>query len=141
MEMSSSTTNSRTGAPCLSKTLHLRIGCRKQGLGNFLSQQLPHHCWCHVMSTRTGISFLTGNVNSDGGSILKSVRVAEIVPVIRIMSPCFSSLKGTCLYWAVCPANWISRSTLMLDAASSDSTKRGGTTTRGHLAPGASWHH
>jgi short-subunit dehydrogenase len=34
------------------------------------------------MSTRTGMSFLTGIVRSEGGSILKSVSVAGIVPVM-----------------------------------------------------------
>ena len=64
------------------------------------------------MSTRTGISFLTGIANSDGGSILKSVRVAGIVPVIRIWFPCVASWNGTCLNWAVWPANCTSKSTL-----------------------------
>ena len=41
----------------------------------------------HVMSTRTGISFLTAIVKSDGGSILKSDSVAGIVPDIRIWFP------------------------------------------------------
>jgi hypothetical protein len=36
------------------------------------------------MSTRTGISFLTGIANSVGGSILKSDNVAGIVPDIRV---------------------------------------------------------
>ena len=45
------------------------------------------HCGRHVMSTRTGISFLTGTANSDGGSILKSESVAGIVPDIRIWFP------------------------------------------------------
>ena len=39
------------------------------------------------MSTRTGISFLTGTAKSDGGSILKSDSVAGIVPDIRIWFP------------------------------------------------------
>jgi hypothetical protein len=45
------------------------------------------HCGRHVMSTRTGISFLTGTAKSDGGSILKSDNVAGIVPEIRIWFP------------------------------------------------------
>jgi hypothetical protein len=45
-----------------------------------LSFQL--YCERQVISTRTGISFLTGIVNSDGGSILKSVNVAGMVPVM-----------------------------------------------------------
>ena len=40
------------------------------------------YCGRQVISTRTGISFLTGIVSSDGGSILKSERVAGIVPDI-----------------------------------------------------------
>ena len=40
------------------------------------------YCGRQVMSTRTGISFLTGIVSSDGGSILKSESVAGIVPVM-----------------------------------------------------------
>jgi hypothetical protein len=40
------------------------------------------YCGRQVISTRTGISFLTGIVSSDGGSILKSVSVAGIVPVM-----------------------------------------------------------
>ena len=43
------------------------------------------HCGLHVISTRIGISFFTGMVNNEGGSILKSVSVAGIVPVM-----CFS---------------------------------------------------
>ena len=68
------------------------------------------YCGRHVISTRTGISFLTGTAKSDGGSILKSDSVAGMVPEIRIWFPCVASWNGTCLYWAVWPANWISRS-------------------------------
>src|SRR5215472_10265018 len=42
-------------------------------------------CGAHVISTFTGMSFFTGMVRSDGGSILKSVSEAGIVPVM-----CFS---------------------------------------------------
>jgi len=49
------------------------------------------------MSTRTGMSFLTGIVRSEGGSILKSESVEGMVPVICVLPPCFSTLKGTCL--------------------------------------------
>jgi hypothetical protein len=45
------------------------------------------HCGRQVISTRTGISFLTGSAKSDGGSILKLVSVAGIVPDIRIWFP------------------------------------------------------
>jgi len=38
------------------------------------------YCGFQVRSTRTGISFFTGIVSSDGGSILKSVSVAGTVP-------------------------------------------------------------
>lgn len=40
-----------------------------------------------VVSTFTGISFLTGIVSSDGGSILKSLNVAGIVPITCISFP------------------------------------------------------
>lgn len=42
----------------------------------------------HVISTRTGISFLIGIVRNFGGSILKSVSVAGMVPDIRVSLPC-----------------------------------------------------
>jgi len=42
-----------------------------------------NHCGRHVISTRTGISFLTGIVRSVGGSILKSDSVAGIIPEMR----------------------------------------------------------
>ncbi len=45
------------------------------------------HSWRQVMSTCTGISFLTGMVNRVGGWILKSDRVAGIVPLIRASFP------------------------------------------------------
>ena len=45
----------------------------------------------HVRSTRTGTSFFTGMVSSDGGSILKSESVAGIVPDSRVWSPCVCS--------------------------------------------------
>ena len=45
------------------------------------------HIGCQVRSTRTGISFLTGTVRNDGGSILKSDSFAGIVPVIRVSLP------------------------------------------------------
>src|ERR1035438_10027333 len=70
----------------------------------------PIHRGRHVISTRTGISFLTGTAKSDGGSILKSDNVAGIVPDIRVSLPCAAFWKGTCLYLAVWPANCISRS-------------------------------
>jgi hypothetical protein len=62
---------------------------------------LAAHFGRQVMSTRTGISFLTGTAKRDGGSILKSDSVAGIVPDIRISFPCVVSWNGTCLYWAV----------------------------------------
>ncbi len=52
---------------------------------------------CQVSSTRTGISFLTAIVRSDGGSILKSDSVAGMVPVIFVWFPCLDCSKGTCL--------------------------------------------
>jgi hypothetical protein len=42
------------------------------------------YCECQVISTRTGISFFTGMVNSEGGSILKSDSVAGTVPEILV---------------------------------------------------------
>ncbi len=39
-----------------------------------------------------------GIVRSDGGSILKSVSFAGIVPVIRVSFPCTTRWNGTCLY-------------------------------------------
>src|ERR1039458_498328 len=39
---------------------------------------------CQVISTRTGISFFTGMANNEGGSILKSDKVAGTLPVIQI---------------------------------------------------------
>jgi len=45
------------------------------------------HIGCQVRSTRTGISFLTGTVRNDGGSILKSESFAGIAPVIRVSLP------------------------------------------------------
>lgn len=45
------------------------------------------HMGRHVISTWIGMSFLMGNVNSDGGSILKSDMVAGIVPLILTALP------------------------------------------------------
>ena len=44
-----------------------------------------------VISTVTGISFLMGIDSSEGGSILKSVNVAGIDPVIRVSLPFFTT--------------------------------------------------
>ena len=49
------------------------------------------------MSTRTGISFLTGIVKSDGGSILKSESVAGIVPVILSLTALGLQFEGNLL--------------------------------------------
>ena len=49
------------------------------------------HCGRHVISTRMGISFFTGIVSSEGGSILKSVSVAGIVPDMRVSFPCVAN--------------------------------------------------
>jgi len=62
----------------------------KQRWHRTLSQERSdacHHCGRQVMSTRTGMSLLTGTAKSDGGSILKSDSVAGIVPEIRIWFP------------------------------------------------------
>lgn len=45
------------------------------------------YCGRQVISTRTGISFFTAMVRSDGGSILKSDNVAGIVPEMRVWFP------------------------------------------------------
>jgi len=42
------------------------------------------HIGRHVVSARTGISFLTGTVKNEGGEILKSESIAGIVPEIRV---------------------------------------------------------
>src|SRR5579872_7022785 len=76
---------------------------------------------CQVRSTRTGMSFLMGMVRSDGGSILKSVSLVGIVPVIWVSFPCTTRWNGTCLYSKVWPGNWTSRSRFIVgdvDAAS-----------------------
>lgn len=62
-----------------------------------------------VISMCTGISFFTGTVNGDGGSILESETVARIVPDSLATAPCIVSWNGASLYCAVCPAHWISR--------------------------------
>jgi hypothetical protein len=54
-----------------------------------------------VISTFTGISSFVGIASSDGGSILKSVSLAGIVPVIFASLPCDVFWKGTCLKCAV----------------------------------------
>ena len=57
------------------------------------------------MAIRTGISFLIGTVRNDGQSIFKSEHVASMVPDIRTWFPGVTRWKGTCVYWAVWPAN------------------------------------
>src|ERR1035438_7126612 len=59
----------------------------------------------HVISTRTGISFLIGIVRNDGGSSLKSTHVAGTVPVMRTSLPLVVFSKATWLYFIVWPAN------------------------------------
>lgn len=54
------------------------------------------HCALQVISTRMGISFFTGMVRSEGGSILKSARVAGMVPEMRVSSPCLTTSKAIC---------------------------------------------
>jgi hypothetical protein len=77
-------------------------GCQKVVLGNDLGfkptrgAMILRYCELQVIWTRTGISFFTGRVRSEGGSILKSVRVAGMVPVIRVSSPCLATSKATC---------------------------------------------
>ena len=55
------------------------------------------YCARQVISTRTGISFLTGIVRNEGGSILKSENVAGMVPEIRASFPCFDAFKRNLL--------------------------------------------
>ena len=87
------------------------------------------------MSTRTGISFLTGTAKSDGGSILKSDSVAGIVPDDPDLVSLSRQLEHTCLYWAVWPANWISRSQWIVADADAASGNRVRTLTMGNCAP------
>ena len=60
-----------------------------------------HFSFRQVISTRTGISFFTAIVRSDGGLILKSASVTGMVPVIFVSFPCFDCSNRTCLYLAV----------------------------------------
>ena len=46
------------------------------------------YCCFHSISILIGKSFLTGSVRSDGGSILKSDRVAGMVPLSLASLPC-----------------------------------------------------
>jgi hypothetical protein len=50
-----------------------------------------------VISTFTGMSFLIGMVSKVGGSILKSVSLQGMVPVIFLSFPCTEIWKGTSL--------------------------------------------
>gem|GEM_PF-5545877 len=61
------------------------------------SSQRNNYCLSHVISTRTGISFLMGTVRNDGRSILKSEQSAGIVPVMRTAFPCCVRWKDTCV--------------------------------------------
>ena len=64
------------------------------GKGTILFRCLKSPCYFsfrQVISTRTGISFFTGMASSEGGSILKSVSVAGIVPEILASAPCVES--------------------------------------------------
>ena len=55
-------------------------------------------CYCGVqtISTWMGISFFTGMVRSEGGGILKSVRVAGMVPTMCLSVPSVVTSKETC---------------------------------------------
>ena len=76
------------------KPYHRLLGYRLWRIGEFsdppfIHPSTPRLRWvsriyygCQVMSTRTGMSFLTGIVKRDGGSILKSASVAGMVPVM-----------------------------------------------------------
>src|ERR1035438_7515267 len=55
------------------------------------------HIGRQVISTLIGMSFFTGIASRDGGSILKSVSVAGMLPVIQLSLPCASLWNGTCL--------------------------------------------
>jgi hypothetical protein len=61
------------------------------------ARPLVYGAGCQVISTRTGISFLTGMVRRVGGSMLKSARVAGMVPETRISFPGRVSSNGTWL--------------------------------------------
>jgi len=73
--------------------------------------QGPVHCGRHVMSTRTGISFLTGTARSDGGRSLKSGQrgwnCSRYPNLISLSHQLERNLFYTGRFW---PANWISRS-------------------------------
>jgi hypothetical protein len=58
-------------------------------------------CLRQAISTRTGISFLTGMAKSEGGSILNAANVAGIVPAIRVAPSCVVCSNETCLYVAL----------------------------------------
>lgn len=98
------------GPPKLAKILaHARVAGAKALIcfGRLRSREWPlfhsranaacGHCGLHVISMRIGISFFTGMVSSDGGSILKSVSVVGIVPAIRLSLPSVTNSKATCL--------------------------------------------
>ena len=55
------------------------------------------YCCFHVISTLTGMSFLIGMVSRVGGSILKSVSLEGMVPVIFFSFPCAETWNGTSL--------------------------------------------
>jgi hypothetical protein len=74
-----------TAALCSDIGSYFGLGCHSRARRT--EATLAIHCGRHVISTRTGISFLTGTAKSDGGSILKSDSVAGIVPDIRIWFP------------------------------------------------------
>lgn len=113
--------------------------CTASGKPETQSTTRADHCRCQVNSTRTGISFLTGIVKREGGSILKSESVAGIVPEIVESLPRCATWNGTCLYRTVCPANWISMSARIAADVDSDSGNRVRTMTIGNCAPRVTW--
>lgn len=61
---------------------YLRRGIRGAASVCSQSRQDVAYCWCHVVSTRTGISFLIATPRNEGGGILNPLRVDGIVPVM-----------------------------------------------------------
>jgi hypothetical protein len=62
-------------------------------------------CGVRKYEVSRGVCF-TSITKSDGRSILKSDRVAGMVPDIFVSFPGFTCSKGICLYSTVRPANW-----------------------------------
>ena len=61
------------------------------------SRRRPLPYGCHVMSTRTGIPFLTGIAKSDGGSNQNRIMSPELFLRSGSWLPCVTSWNGTCM--------------------------------------------